>query len=291
MFSRRAFLVAFCAVPLLFPGIAASSTDPEPTWTEVPVIQNPDPGRYGPVLADVISRLPKTGIGSSQAMYSPAWGTWTHEGTHGVNSRVRNKLAPRGHNASYVLGGRAIVVKEPRPITLAEVARYVPVELRGRTYKRYMVDATRSPQPGIGHWNDNPLYTHDEWSAYVNGATYYLDATRRGKSLNGTLVSLDFCAEMAIYSLCVAVAVDKAQRDGRLVGYDEEQLKLSIAWQWDRMMQLFADCQPYIGKGFKDPIPYYRVFSHGEPGKPLRAWCRSYFGADWCASVMRISSD
>jgi hypothetical protein len=261
--------------------LGAGGKDPEPQWTNVPVRRSVGTG-LGAVLADVDSRLPAKGLVSSATYRDSDPITWTHEATHGVNSLVRNTLAPNGHqyNAAYCLGGRAAVLLEPRPVTLGEVARMVPAALRGRnTFNLYLVQQRQ-------YWDKEPLYMLDEWSAYTNGADQWVQYKKAGRQ-HSSASELLFMAHFAIYSLCMAAAVDSSQRKGRLQ-YDDTQLKAFIQWQWNRMMNLFADGQPFTG--VLNPISYYRIFAVEEPGANLRRWARDYFGTAWVSNVMRAAA-
>jgi len=281
MLSRRAFLTgaaAGVAGVLLPTPTAAKVITPEPRWLQVPVRRAVTTG-LGAVLDDVDSRLPATGLVSSATYRSTDPVTWVHEATHGVNSLVRLSLPGDAHNAAYCLGGRAAVMREPRPVTVRDSARYVPVALRGKsTYSMYM-----SQQRA---WNNDPLYILDEWSAYTNGAAQYLQDVRAGRQSN-SVSDLTYMAHFAIYSLCTAIAVEQAQRRG-VLQYDDTQMKAYIQWQWNRMMNLFADGQPFTRMW--NPIDYYRIFAVEAPGATLRKWARQYFGPAWVAGVMRASA-
>lgn len=281
MLKRRTFLAGLAAgavTPLLTPLLGATQKDPEPEWTNVPVRRSVGTG-LGAVLADVDSRLPAKGLTSSATYRDNDPITWTHEATHGVNSLVRNTYAPNGseYNAAYCLNGRAAVIREPRPVTLSEVARMVPAALRGQqTFNLYLVQQRR-------YWNDCPLYMLDEWSAYTNGADQWVQYKKAGRQ-HSSASELLFTAHFAIYSLCMAAAVDASQRKGNL-RYDDSQLKAFLQWQWNRMMNLFADGQPHAGT--LNPISYYRIFAVEAPGADLRRWARGYFGTAWVSNVMR----
>jgi len=273
-----------CISLLLLLAIPARAGEPEPTWIQVAPVRAVSTRSLGAVLADIDSRLVATGLGSSQTYRSADLGTWAHEGAHGVNSRIRNTYGrgTEADNAFYVLWGRAAIIAEPQPVTLQDAARYVPLALRGETYKTYMVDS-------LSDWNEAPLYALDEWTAYVNGAIHNLSMAEQGRSIGDGSGDLLFTAESAMHSLSVVIAVDARLKRDPQFRYDDTQLRLYVAWNWNRMMQLFADGRQY--RQFQDPMPYYRVFSHGEAGKDWRQWSRHYFGADWVAAVMDTKQD
>lgn len=247
-----------------------------PAWTTVPVRRSVDARRLGTVLADVDSRLPATGLTSSATYRSADRITWTHEATHGVNSLVRNTRAPApvGYNAAYVLNGRAAVIKEPQAVTLGNVAASVPRQLRGSTFQLYLVDQRR-------YWDRQPLYMLDEWAAYTNGADQLVRDLRRGVRHNDTS-SLTHMCHFAVYSLCMAYAADMHNSNRQ---YDDRQLKLFIAWQWNRMMNILADAPAGAAA---DAVAYYRKFATAPAGRQLRDWAKQYFGDEWAVAVMRL---
>jgi hypothetical protein len=108
-------------------------------------------------LGDIESHLPNNHPYKSNDKI-----TWAHEGTHGINARIRNSLGS-SYNAMYVFQNLAFVAKEPN-FKLADVAKTVPTELIGDGYQLYLVNQQR-------YWNNQPLYVFDELSAYVNGTS------------------------------------------------------------------------------------------------------------------------
>lgn len=97
-------------------------------------------------------------------------GHFSHEGTHGINSLIRNQHP--GCNGFYTLSDRCMVLVEPK-ITLGMVSDAVPADQRGGIYSLYM-------QQMRGHWDDHPLYVLDELTAYLNGCHGYLQQHGRG---------------------------------------------------------------------------------------------------------------
>lgn len=116
--------------------------------------------------------------------------TTVHECTHGVNSRLRQAHGGTGRvNCFFVLDGLFFRAQEPRPITLADVAS--KVRLRGDTFNTYMVEQCR-------WWNDEPLYTFDEWTAYVNGTViaWQRNVTDHASTLWFALEHAHYCATL-----------------------------------------------------------------------------------------------
>lgn len=279
--TRRLFLQGLAGSLFL---AGEQKTGPEPQWTKVHALRSPDPTAAPyPVLADIDSHLPATGLLSSASFRDPDLGHWAHEGTHGVNSLVRNA---RGAdvNAVYCLGSRAAIIKEPKPVTLQDVAAYVPNVLRTGRYAFSVANGRAAID-----WQKQPLYVLDEWCSYQNGSLQRLEMVRRRQPIGDGSSTLRFTAEFAMFSLAVAMAIHAAEQKGRLK-YDHTQLRRTMAWLWNRMMQLFADAARY-GSAFTDPIAYYRIFTSSKECKDWRQWCRGYFSDAWASSVMRLSSD
>jgi len=165
------------------------STDPE--WVAVPASRS-----YNGVADDVRAH----GGGND----SP------HEGTHQINSVIRNRYQGR-MSAVYVLNDIAAVVENPS-LTLTDLAHAVPADLRGDGYQLYLVDQAQ-------YWNDWPCYVLDEWSAYIIGALGYREA---GDGANYRL-SKERAREFANYvfvllSLVQNTGYDATQLD-RIYGY------------------------------------------------------------------------
>lgn len=122
---------------------------------------------------------------------------WAHEGTHSVNSRIRN--LNKVDNGYYLLYGDAISLKHPK-FKLKDIAKSVPKDKRCSLYKLYIVKQQRS-------WNNEPLYVLDELVAYTNGAVIgveYIDdpkVKRRAVESYTKAVKMYFFADIA-YDLC-----------------------------------------------------------------------------------------
>lgn len=111
--------------------------------------------------------------------------TWAHEGTHSINSRIRqlNKV----DNGYYLLDGRGVVFSSP-DFTLNEVAQAVPKSRRGKIYNTYLVEQTK-------YWNNTPLYCFDELTAYINGTIVGVEYKMRKRALE----SYSHAVEMYYY--------------------------------------------------------------------------------------------
>lgn len=112
--------------------------------------------------------------------------TWAHEGTHGVNGRLRMAWAQYGWNCFYCFEGRAFWIKEPK-FRKSQVAARVSRGDRGRNFALYMT--------GQRAWDSRPLYILDEWIAYTNGSEAGLDLAEkdqwRGGRRHDTIENMD----------------------------------------------------------------------------------------------------
>ena len=143
--------------------------------------------------------------------------TWAHEGTHGVNSRLRQISGQ--NNAYFLPPDYYVVFSTPQNVSLANVALAVPQSLRGPNYSLYLVQQQR-------WWNDSPLYVIDEWVAYRNGAMVAIELAESRRLSRSGWSEVSFACEMGVYA-CVAYWVIKS----KAVAYSQlEQLKEFILW-------------------------------------------------------------
>ena len=258
--------------------VAAEQVSPQPKWIVVPQLRAVQ--TRNSVVNDVDSCLSAL---ESQTYRSQDPGNWAHEGTHGLNSRIRNKYG-RGtgqDNAFYVLNGRAAIVAEP-PTTLSNAARYVPPTLRAAMFKQHMQDARQ-------WWDKQPLYVMDEWVAYTHSTLAAIEECKAGRNPSSEARCVRYMLEAAMNSLAVCVAIDAEKRAGRL-HYDNAQLRLFVAWQWSRMMYVWAEAQKYPQLCSHNPAQYYMRLISGQDKytNGMRAWAQGYFGKEWCRVVMRF---
>ena len=164
-------------------------------FVDVPIIQNNVNSRFGDVLGDIESRMPRGHQYSDRDLI-----TWAHETTHGLNAKVRNEYYEPGKyiNAFYVLEGKALIMDEPTHIRISQAAPLVPTELRGQIYDLYMI---KQPKGG---WDDRPLYTWDEFTAYTNGSM-----TRTNLKIVERAETVKFMWEMAVYGSYVAMIAER----------------------------------------------------------------------------------
>lgn len=164
------------------------------------------------ILADVVSHCDEQG---KRTAYEPDKVTYCHEATHMVNSRVRNSVSGN-RNAFYVGGGKVAVFSEPR-VTLRTISGYVAAEYRNEAYKLYLIDQA-------AHWDSQPLYVLDEWTAYCNGlqAANELRVDQHGERDR----ALWFCH----YAACLIAAIK--ERDPNYAELAE--LSAFVDWQTQR---------------------------------------------------------
>lgn len=278
--TRRELLAAATAMFLCRPralGEVADSDDddgpPPPGFTAYGPRQR-NPGRImgSTILADVESHLP---AGNIYRDSDPT--TWCHEGTHGVNSYIRNQYGTGtgAINAFYVLNNKAVVVYEPRGLTLSTVARMVPPTCKGRIFDLYLRQQLRD-------WNEVPTYVLDEWTAYTNGAACSLELRRRNSDV-------DFMLEMGIYSLALGAAVDTYVQQNR-IRYDQAQLRAYLAYGWERVMLIWQQAADAGGLWMFDPAGWYDRLRLGSDQytTAMRAWAKRYFGEKWTGRVLRF---
>jgi len=144
---------------------------------------------YHSVLNEIEARMPAQHIYRDSDRVGH-----THETTHGLNSRLRNKWGSTGTiNCAYFAGtgGQFILLREPR-VTLRQIASRVPTNLRrdsyGGIYNTYLIQMQ-------SHWNNQPLYVLDELSSYYNGTLYCMETggNRHGTRLHlSTEATLEF---------------------------------------------------------------------------------------------------
>lgn len=219
----RDALVALCrylAIAACFLVAIVGRAVAEPAWIDVPAIKQVDVSRLGAVLADIESRLPNGHPYVNQSNFV----NWAHEGTHGVNSHIRNGMGGARHNGFYCLDGRGIVLREPNLSISRHIAPLVPQELRGQLLG-----------PG---WDDTPLYVIDEWVAYTNGTAAGLDCAERGIPFSQPGEVDAFTVGQMLrgcgYATALLIAVERFDPDYS----DRDALEEFIGWNIGRCLAL-----------------------------------------------------
>lgn len=201
---------------------------------DVPATRQPS-GNMPAKIRDLESRMPARHNFRSKNIV-----TWAHETTHGLNSRIRNSLRNSRVNAFYLYDGVAITANEP-DFHISDFAHKVPVPLRGRIYRLYLVSQASS-------WNDRPLYLFDEWVAYQNGSI-----VARDENIGSRDDSLASCLEMATYC---AYLLNGAVKGGDLIMPDQT-VNDCFREMLTRMKVLFDRYQDNIGDTNKTIINNY----------------------------------
>ncbi len=231
----------------------------EPEWTNFPPIQpNLPKGDLGETLHDIETHLQAGHLYRDDDRI-----TWAHETTHGINSRIRNESGKGStHNGLYCLQNRAVLIKEPEGITLTDIAKAVPREVRGRVYDLYLVQQAR-------HWNDKPLYVYDEWIAYTNGTITALEYLWSGTLKEPRLGTLHNMMEFTIYSLCLLSIVQNP----------DQQLKAFTTWNLDRVMSTYAQSrgEPKLYETITEKL----IEDFNTHCTRIKDKCTEHFGQEW----------
>ncbi len=217
-----------------------------PTFTNYPSIRNV--GNLHPIIADIESHLP-----AGHPYRDSDLITWVHEGTHGINSQLRNEFRRPGF---YVLRNRAVLLNKEPNTTLTQVARIVPVSLRGDVYQLYLIDSQR-------WWNNEPSYVFDEFVAYTNGAE-----ARMSLRIQARQETVRYMLELSVYSTCVSRAAKSK----------DSQIRAFLMWQIERAMKI------YHALGIKSP--YLGRLRRSADATELRIYMRDYFGLEFTRKVM-----
>ncbi|MBD3252130.1 hypothetical protein GF386_00170 [Candidatus Pacearchaeota archaeon] len=151
-----------------------------------------------------------------------------HGTTHGINSYIRDKIAPKipvrqegaytvlgGYNGFYLLNGKAVILKEPN-INFNHIKKYIHNDLSGESF--YMA--------ANGDWKYQPLYIFDELTAYTNGAIVSNQLNRRESALLG---------ESMAASLAVGAAVEHYDKN-YWNSPDGEKFRNFLAYSTERSM-------------------------------------------------------
>jgi hypothetical protein len=239
-------VVGLCLCLIVLAGCPGPHVAPEPplppgpVWTPWPPLR--DASGLEPVVRDIESHLP-----AGHPYRSADRINWVHEGTHGINGRLRSAYRRPGF---YVLNDNAVLLREP-PTTLAAVAALVPPMLRGEVYNEYLCKSQAA-------WNDQPSYIFDEWTAYTNGleARCRLGISDREETGRHAL-------EFIVYAICVPWAAHS----------QDAQTKAFLRWQAERTLALCRQA------GIHSAV-YDRLRTTSKAAM-LRGFIKRYLGPDW----------
>jgi hypothetical protein len=220
----------------IFSGIIMSTM----LWFNYPAIRYIE--NLNPTLADIESHLPPNNIYENHQDLE----NWAHEGTHGINSELRQQYGKPGF---YVLGDRAVLLNEPQT-TISEVARLIPRSLRGSSYNLYLLQSQRD-------WNNQPSYIFDEWTAYSNGCVERnAIGLKESSDINNMM-------DFIVYSICVLEASSNV----------DEHTKDFVRWQIERCLEIWEESGV--------DAPGFRKFQTSPDAKALRSFTRSSLGSAW----------
>lgn len=269
---NKSLIYAICIYLFAIKALAADPTFTrlEPEWVKYNVVRNAN--NYDSILLnDLQSHLPA----------GHPYGTSGHECTHGIHSYIRLKYAGQGRiNALYFLNDRAVILIEPNT-TLSNVAKQVPVSLRGDIYNLYLIQSQ-------SYWNNSPLYLFDEFAAYINGSLVGLDLAKNGNWHGGKRSdTVQYMLESSVYCLVltsVVVNISNVQKE-----YDDtSNFKALMRWQLRRAMQIYKESKNY--NNFSSPIheQYLRKLRTNPDAENLRTFARNYFGDNWTKSFLEF---
>lgn len=263
--------------------------DIEPNWTNWSKVREENNPRYGSVLNDIESHMPKNHIYRDSNLV-----TSSHETTHGINSNIRNKHQKSNRiNAFYCLDDKACIIEEPK-IQISDIARVIPDNLRGPSYELYLVKSTKD-------WNNDSLYLFDEWSAYTNGSL-------TGLELNYENYQYELLQAHNFNVYCTYLA--KVVKE-RCPDYDDTQLKSFLMWNTQRVFgisyteaikvmapspedkefesninrNLYPKSDDWYGGNYYGIDEYLKQIRSAPESEGFRKFCREYFGEEWCKRV------
>lgn len=225
---------------------------PQPRWIEWPA-KFPADGRLGVVLSDVAARSGRRGLDDLHPSSH-----WAHEGLHRINSEIRDRHP--GQNGFYILDGYGIRLHEPS-VTLTASLRKVPYSYPGSVDVLFDSLAVRN-------WNQQPLYSCDEWTSYLAGSAWSVEFNHDNK-----FTSTRFALDCAVVATCVAWA--SASTD--------EELKRFLQFNWERTAWLANLCAT------DEPLQRRANYIKQDPAADeWRSFAKTYFGQDWCRSVLGL---
>lgn len=224
-------------------------------WTEVPKTRTVG-GDLGLYLGSIEERMPVNHQYRDQRV-----GTWAHETTHGLNSRLRQVYSQGKGNAVFVCPSYCCVVPEPPGITLMSLAADVPQSWRGMSYDLYLRQQAR-------YWNDQPTYALDEWTAYTNGTL----ATNERKTEAPYTDPLQMTEFMG-YALTLAFLASNNEQLTGFVGYFSRYTirtlnHVSSVYDTSKSMQ------------------HLNTIRSSVDGDPICDWARKFYGAGWAQEVL-----
>jgi hypothetical protein len=195
-----------------------------------------------------------------------------HEGTHGINSFLRQQY----HNKySCYYFGENIYALLPRinNLTLTQVANRIPHSLRDRSYQTYLVDSRNPPQKS---WNGyvvegqtDPEFILDELIAYSNSMIGAYQDNNKSDFVECLAISLEMCG----YSLVITQNLPS--------NYDHKFYKPFIKLAIQRCINYYREADRQGITNQKCWTMLYNL-QNNQDTQQLRGFCKEYFGKEWC---------
>jgi len=169
-----------------------------PSFVDVPKARESEPDS---IYGDIISHSQGKPFGDHHGRSTNA-----HETAHGIHSWLRKKYRQdKKVNGFYCLEGRGAIIEEPQ-VSLYQIRRYVPRNLRSYRYDLYLVQQA-------SQWNDIPLYVYDEWTAYVLDGKTSVDDVQKGRHSGRWSDGVSGCLEFSIYAVAACMAIEQYDND------------------------------------------------------------------------------
>jgi len=244
-------------------------------WLMWPEQHSASNSTWGPVLTDIVRRLP-TSYGSTY--YDADKVTYGHETTHGINSHVRNHFreGTGTFNAFYNLEGRAILLPEPE-YRKSQIGPFVPRSLRQSRFSLYL--------EGSRDWDDRPLYIMDEWISYINGGAVGVDRANRGLWTEEWRDAVMGPLEFTVYGIALAMATEVHDAD---YFRRETQFREFVAFSIRRAMEVFQAGRDSEHFRWERQEMYLRDLQTSADAEALRAFVRRVYGAAFAAETLGI---
>lgn len=244
------------------------------TWVAVPAIRSAE--SHG-VSGDVESRAVNP-FGFSRGI-----ATQVHESTHEINSNVRNRKGMGGTgqvNAFYVLNGKAVVLTEPSPLTLRDIASTLPLAMRSIRYRSHLLtpqlDGRFKNGQAYEGWTA-PLYVFDEWAAYLNSG--YCHVVTGDGSATIMVQALEFFG----YSLHLLILVEEHKLRDPAWQYDVAGMRRVVKYQAERTSRLLVAMRRNRTLGVERADPWLYDLQEAKGLSVLRAWMLHIYGKEWCS--------
>ena len=210
-------------------------------WTEYRPIRSVGSG----VLGDIESHLP-----AGHGYGDPDRITNVHEGTHGINSLLRQKY---NQPSFYCLNDRVVLLDEPlTTLNYSKVADMVPVSLRGDVYELYLKQMQR-------WWEEQPTYVFDEFVAYTNGSV-----ARKQLGIQDRSETVLYSTEFIVYATTVPLAAKST----------DAKMRDFLKWNIERVVSM-SGVNAYLTK-----------LQTEQDAESLRVYMRRYYGKVWTKKVL-----